>query len=146
MNKLLTMVAITIVSVIIGTAAGISLSNAAKGSNVARAVQAEVAKREITRYTVQGCAMKGQSNPGFAIALAMSQGQVCLQVIGDLIEDTIQGKGICATADPKCLFEVAFAKTAVTLGADPKTQQEIDLLQEEANLQFDKINSMRENK
>lgn len=88
-----------------------------------------------------GCVAKGLSsdNPNVVAAIVMTQGQVCSQVVAEDIKESLAGKGLCVTANKKCLFSVGYIKTALVLAEGPLSEESQLKLSAETDVAFEKL-------
>jgi len=90
---------------------------------------------------VNGCVAKGLLNKEAMMAILMSGGQVCNQLVGGVLNRTIENKHLCSNASDiqKCLYLAGYVRMAAATGALPKTPDEIATLDQEAQTAYTKF-------
>ena len=133
MKKLL-----SVVAVILAVTAIVTLLAPSKPA-FERLLQLEVKNRTLAQYVLGGCVSKGMTHPQLGMALVMSGGRACIQVVGSVVERELARKdSLCAPSDQKCLFAIGYAATTLALGANPTTKEELDALGTEIDLAYEK--------
>lgn len=112
-------------------------------SKMVKMVKQLQAEQEAGAAIAMGCIAKGMEDDRLMPHIMMTNGQVCLQVIGKEIEKETSGQGYCSLSDKLCLFKVGYVKTAMALGYPVGNDEEIKARESEAESAFEKNKELR---
>jgi hypothetical protein len=108
-------------------------------SPVASAIEESENAKKVMKNLVSGCIMRGLENPELVPIIMFTQGNVCLQILGDTIASHMQGNGVCSSSDEACLFKVGYVSTAVLTVSDELSSEEKNVLEEQADVALTKF-------
>lgn len=110
----------------------------------------KVLARDTVGYFAQvslgaGCGAASMQNQEFAQQVYYSGGRICQQILGDTLDREMSGKGFCDITDKKCLFTQAYVQVSFrALGRRPQTKEELNVMQQEIDQLYEKINTTKE--
>ena len=103
-------------------------------SSFKEAVKSEKSAVAAVNATVAGCFAVGQQVPELGMAIALTQGQICMQIVGDQVKALAAGSG---STDEKANFTKAYLRTLTAAQILPKTAEEELASEELLNSTFD---------
>lgn len=117
--------------------AGIGLSKM-KATPVEKMAAHETKARKAYTNMMNGCVSKALKDEKLAMVVILTQGQVCNQVVGDMVNKEVNGEGYC-DMDQECMFKLGYVKTAIVTSSVDLTSEEVAILEEEAAISFKEL-------
>lgn len=101
-------------------------------------VRKENRERQTSTSLLLGCVNKAMENPQLGMAVLLSGGKVCFQILGKTLTDEVEGKGYCHQDNAKCLFKLGYVKTALATSESELSDEEVQDLETSAETAFEK--------